>query len=240
MKYSEGGSSFGGARIVPFGEAALLVEFSEGSELERNAAVHALARGIDSIHSPDVISLVPGYVSLLIEFEPDSDSVLSTVSTALVDLRVHRGTEVGRLRRIPVVYGGQQYGPDLDKVAADLNLTPDEVIAAHTRHELTVYLLGFAPGLPYLGDLAAEFSRITRLDTPRTRVPRGSVGVVGRQSVIYPRATPGGWRIIGRTPVPLWDERRTPPAYLRPGDRVRFEPIAPADWQRFSDAPTDW
>jgi inhibitor of KinA len=239
MQYSQASSSFRGARIVPFGEAALLVEFSEGSERERNAAVHALAQAIESTRSPDVVSLVPGYLSLLIGFDPDSDSVLSTVSIALRDLRLPRRPVLGRLRKIPVVYGGQ-YGPDLDDVAADLNLTPEQVIAAHTRDDLTVYLLGFAPGLPYLGDLPADFARITRLDTPRTRVPRGSVGVVGRQSVIYSTPTPGGWRIIGRTPVPLGNERRNPPAYLRPGDRVRFEPIAPGDWPRFSDTPTDW
>jgi inhibitor of KinA len=224
---------------VPFGEAALLVEFGEGSERERNAAVHALGRAIESIHSPDVISLVPGYVSLFIGFVPGSDTTLSCVAAALADLRVPAHTGDARVRTIPVVYGGE-FGPDLTNVAADLHLTPDEVISAHTCEDLTVYLLGFAPGLPYLGDLPEEFARIGRLQTPRTRVPRGAVGVVRRQSVIYSSATPGGWRIIGQTPVPLWDVRHTPPAYLRPGDRVRFEPMKPADWQRFSDAPADW
>ena len=129
----------------------------------------------------------------------------------------------GRLRAIPVVYGGEE-GPDLADVAALTGLSDAEVVERHAATELRVLFDGFAPGFAYLGDLPIEL-RVARLDTPRTRTPAGSVAIAGPMSGVYPATLPGGWRIIGRTPVTLFDPRRDPPAYLLPGDRVRFEPI---------------
>jgi inhibitor of KinA len=101
-------------------------------------------------------------------------------------------------------------------------------------------MLGFAPGHPYLGDLPTELAGLKRLATPRERVPRGSVAIIGRQTVIYPASTPGGWRIIGRTPIDLWAIDRAPPAYFAPGDSVLFEPIDAVDWPRFAGPAADW
>jgi KipI family sensor histidine kinase inhibitor len=136
------------------------------------------------------------------------------------------------------VYGGE-WGPDLDEVAARLGLTPTEVVAQHTAAELRVYMLGFSPGFPYLGDLP-ETLALPRRATPRERVPVGSVAIAERQTGIYSREMPGGWHVLGRTPVPLFQEDRRPPAYLAPGDRVRFVAIDASDWERYAfDVPDD-
>jgi KipI family sensor histidine kinase inhibitor len=144
----------------------------------------------------------------------------------------------GRLRTIPTVYGGE-FGPDLDEVAQRLGLSPGELIERHTAAEQRVYMLGFSPGFPYLGDLPAELA-LPRRATPRERVPVGSVAIAERQTGIYSREMPGGWHLLGRTPVPLFDHSRDPPAYLAPGDRVRFVAIQASEWDRFARCPNDW
>ena len=144
----------------------------------------------------------------------------------------------GRKRSIPVVYGGGA-GPDLARVAELCGLSEGEVIERHAANELHVLFDGFAPGFAYLGDLPDEL-RVPRLETPRTRTPAGSVGIAGPMSGIYPAALPGGWRIVGRTPITLFDPRRDPPAYLVPGDTVRFEPIDAADWNSRTGTADDW
>jgi KipI family sensor histidine kinase inhibitor len=126
---------------------------------------------------------------------------------------------------IPTFYGGT-YGPDIEFVAAHSGLSVDDVIARHSEMTYTVYMLGFAPGFAYLGGLPEELVA-PRLPTPRQAVPAGSVGIAGAQTGVYPIETPGGWRLIGRTLIALFDPTADPPALLRPGDRVRFAPISP-------------
>ena len=133
------------------------------------------------------------------------------------------------------MYGGE-WGPDLEDVADRLGLSPNDVVARHTGSELTVYMLGFSPGFPYLGDLPDSLA-LPRRTTPRERVPVGSVAIAERQTGIYSREMPGGWHLLGRTPVALFDEHRDPPSYLAPGDRVRFVAIAAGDWERYASAP---
>lgn len=225
-------------RVRPFGEAALLVEFGDQPRLDLNARVHALAALVE--RSPHVRAVVPGYVSLLVEFDP------LTVEAHAIERLIHAhlgqqsaaAVALGRTRTIPTVYGGEA-GPDLEEVAARAGMTPDEVIQAHTAAEQTVYMLGFAPGFPYLGDLPERLA-LPRRATPRERVPVGSVAIAGRQTGIYSRETPGGWHLLGRTPVPLFDEQRAPPAYLAPGDHVRFVAVSAADWERYQEPPDDW
>jgi KipI family sensor histidine kinase inhibitor len=228
-------------RVGVFGEAALLVEFGEQADLEVNARVHALARALEADRPPTLRSLVPGYVSLLIELDPlqaDLTSMAEWVRTHLNETGPALA-QASRTRTIPTVYGGE-WGPDLADVGARLGLDPGEVVARHTAVELTVYMLGFSPGFPYLGDLP-ETLALPRRATPRERVPVGSVAIAERQTGIYSRDMPGGWHVLGRTPVPLFDEQRDPPAYLAPGDRVRFVAIASGDWDRYaSDPPSDW
>jgi KipI family sensor histidine kinase inhibitor len=225
-------------RVCVFGEAALLVEFGERADLELNTRVHALARALEADRQPTLRSLVPGYVSLLVEFDPlqvELAAMETWIREHLVDVDL-ASAPIGERRTIPTVYGGE-WGPDLDEVAARLGLTPTEIIAQHTAADLRVYMLGFSPGFPYLGDLP-ETLALPRRATPRERVPVGSVAIAERQTGIYSREMPGGWHVLGRTPVPLFQEDRHPPTYLAPGDRVRFVAIDASDWDRHAFAPT--
>jgi KipI family sensor histidine kinase inhibitor len=219
--------------IRPFGEAALLVETGSAERAQ------TLAAGLRHDPIAGVTAGVPGLESLLVELDPQESDV-SSVRDAL-ERRLAEPGEVesgARLRTIPVVYGGEM-GPDLQDVAALTGLAPGEVIARHAATKLHVLFDGFAPGFAYLGELPQDL-RVPRLDTPRTRTPAGSVAIAGAMSGIYPAALPGGWRVIGRTPVTLFDPRRDPPAYLLPGDRVGFAPIAGAAWDDHAGAPDDW
>ena len=216
-----------------FGDAAALVQ------LDGPASAQALARELRRDPPPGVVACVPGMESLLVEFDPlriDAARVRQLVVERLGGAGAVKPLD--RLRTIPVVYGGD-HGPDLDEVARVADLTVQDVIDAHVAAELRVLFNGFAPGFAYLGDLP-EAIRVPRLATPRTRTPRGSVAIAGAMSGIYPADLPGGWRVIGRTPVELFAAHRDPPAYLLPGDRVRFRQIGPDDWGRFAGAADDW
>jgi len=227
-------------RVRAFGEAALLVEFGDKADLELNARVHALARALEVDRPPTLRSLVPGYVSLLVELDPlqvDLAAMQDWVRQRVNNEIAPSSGPVGRSRTIPTVYGGE-WGPDLEEVAERLGLSPSEVVAQHTGAELTVYMLGFSPGFPYLGDLPDSLA-LPRRTTPRERVPVGSVAIAERQTGIYSREMPGGWHVLGRTPVALFDEHHDPPSYLAPGDRVRFVAIAAGDWERYASAPSN-
>ena len=219
--------------IRPFGEAALLVETDSAERAQ------GLAAALRDDPIAGVTAVVPGLESLLVELDPlagDADSVREALRQRVV--MPAPPVTTGRLRTIPVVYGGEM-GPDLLDVAALTGLSVAEVVARHAAAELRVHFDGFAPGFAYLGELPSEL-QVPRLDTPRTRTPAGSVAIAGAMSGIYPAALPGGWRVIGRTPVLLFDPRRDPPAYLLPGDRVRFDPIVAAGWDDRAGAPDDW
>ena len=200
--------------IRPFGEAAILVELDGADQAQ------ALAASLRTDPTPGVIEAVPGLASLLVELDPlfaDADRVAAVIEHRIVGLDAT--PLAGAIHTIPVVYDG----PDLDEVAALLDLEPSEVVALHASVELRVLFCGFAPGFAYLGDLPAAL-HVPRLATPRAHTPAGSVAIAGSMGGIYPAALPGGWRVIGRTDVSLFDPRRDPPALLLPGDRVRFEP----------------
>jgi KipI family sensor histidine kinase inhibitor len=203
--------------IRPFGEAALLVETGSADEAQ------ALAAALRSAPPAGMVEAVPGLASVLIELDPLGPDPASLIAelTSLIATTAEVGIVGGRLHTIPVVYDG----PDLLDVAGITGLSPAGVVAAHSAAELRVLFCGFAPGFAYLGDLPAEL-RVERLATPRTRTPAGSVAIAGAMSGIYPADLPGGWRVIGRTDVTLFDPHHDPPALLLPGDRVRFEPLA--------------
>jgi KipI family sensor histidine kinase inhibitor len=219
--------------IRRFGEAALLVETGSAD------GAQALAASIGDAPISGVAAIVPGLASVLVELDPltaDVDVVNGELERRLTMPAAPAMT--GRLRAIPVVYGGEM-GPDLPDVAALTGLSVADVVARHAGADLRVLFDGFAPGFAYLGELPSEL-RVPRLDTPRTRTPAGAVAIAGSMSGIYPAALPGGWRVIGRTPLTLFDARRDPPAYLLPGDRVRFEPIDTTAWDERAGAPDDW
>ncbi len=220
-------------RFRPLGDAGLVAEFG-GDEIsdEANAAVRALRHAVEALRPTGLLETVPTYRSLLIVYDPlrtTAPGIRSAVAEAAEradPARLHPG----RLVEIPVAYGGT-YGPDLAGVAAETGLKDSDVIALHAGQEYRVYMLGFAPGFPYMGILPPPL-RVPRLASPRTRVPSRTVAIAGQQTGIYPTNSPGGWRLIGRTPLRIYDPARSAPFHLEAGDRVRFTPISPADYER--------
>lgn len=213
-------------RLIAAGDRALLVR--TGASLSPGAYRRALRlwQALVAARLPGVVDLVLAYASVLVHFDPlitDTSPLSEHIRAVYARMSRARMTP-GRLVTIPVRYGGAD-GPDLEDVAAYTSLTPNEVIRQHARPVYRVYFLGFTAGFPYLGGLPAALTT-PRLDAPRTRVLSGSVGIAGQQTGIYPAASPGGWRLIGRTTTRLFDPARTSPALLRPGDRVRFVPVA--------------
>ena len=215
-------------RVVPFGDRALLVELGPVATLEAARRSRTLAAAIAA--APGIAaglgSPVAAAASVLVPFDP------AVVPAGAVEAHLRRMLESGVAEaapaapranhRIRVHYGGDD-GPDLDDVAAELGLRARDVVDLHAGGEVEVLFLGFAPGFAYLGELSPRL-RVPRHATPRVRVPAGSVAIADTMTAVYPQASPGGWRIIGRTDLRLFDPAADPPARLRPGDRVRFEP----------------
>lgn len=225
------------------GEGALLLRFGERIDAALNARVHAAARALRDAALPGVEELVPAYASLLLRFDAATAAdaarmreveraVRAVLDASGEDAEASARAETARTVEIPVCYGGD-FGPDLDAVAAHAGLGADAVIARHAAGDYRVAMLGFAPGFPYLLGLDPAL-HAPRLATPRTRVPAGSVAIGGAQTGIYPRELPGGWRIVGRTPLALFDLARDPACLLAPGDRVRFRAIDAAEFARLA------
>lgn len=209
-------------------------------ELDGPTRAQALATSMRTRPPAGLVAAIPALQSLVIEFDPlqtDAAAIERALLGQVSTLDAAPGA-AARVRTIPVAYGGE-FGPDLEEVARLTGLSPEAVIAAHVATELTVLFDGFAPGFAYLGELPAVL-HVPRLATPRIRTPRGSVAIAGAMSGIYPAELPGGWRVIGRTPIDLFDATRDPPAYLVPGDRVRFEPFAHDAWDRYARTAGDW
>lgn len=174
----------------------------------------------------EVLNLHPAYASVLVDFDPrrNSHAEIEALVRACFRSTPEPAADSGRLIEIPVCYGGA-VGPDLADVARHTGLTPERVIELHSGAEYTVYFLGFSPGFPYLGGMPAELAT-PRLPAPRKYVPAGSVAIGGSQTGVYPMASPGGWRLIGRTGLRLFDPEAVPPALLRMGAHIRFVPVS--------------
>lgn len=219
-------------RFLNMGEGGLVAELGCAVDPLVNARVHRLASLVRSASIPGVRELVPTYRSLLVLFDPvrlSRDALRETVALMARDDVYGDCRQAGRLVRIPVCYGGD-LGPDLEFVARHNGLSPQEVIALHSGATYPVYMLGFLPGFPYLGGLPARIAA-PRLATPRLDVAAGAVGIAGSQTGIYPLRSPGGWRIIGRTPLRLFDPERELPFLLSAGDQVRFDPVDRAEYE---------
>jgi KipI family sensor histidine kinase inhibitor len=229
--------------IEPLAEDALLLRFGDGIDVATNACVHAAAKVLRRADLPGITDVAPAYATLLVRFDPFAlgiDTLPETVAKTL-DPGFRRDDEQKAtaaaddavcIVEIPVCYNGG-FGLDLDAVAEHARLSRDEVIARHAAAEYTVAMLGFAPGFPYLLGLDASL-HVPRRVSPRTRVPAGSVAIGGAQTGIYPRELPGGWHLIGRTPLALFDPQREPPCLLAPGDRVRFRAIDADEFARLA------
>jgi inhibitor of KinA len=215
-------------RLVPFGDAAILVHLGEAVEISLARRARSLARAVDALRTgdPRLGAPVPGAASVLVPFDPlemTADEAAEILAPLVADVPPDPPPDpAARTLEIPVRYGGEA-GPDLAAVAAEVGSRPQDLVALHAGTLYEVLFLGFAPGFPYLGVLPDRLV-VPRLATPRTRVPAGSVGIAGRLTGIYPQDSAGGWRILGRTEVRLFRPLGDEPARLRPGDRVRFVP----------------
>jgi inhibitor of KinA len=233
--------------LTPLGDHALIVTLADQIDAASSRRVQAAAAWLANPPLPGVTEIVPASTTLTVFYSPTALVAASTPVATLADWLATQVRErlaalpesslhsLPRLVEIPVCYGGE-FGPDLEAVALRVKLSAAEVIARHTATEFFVLQLGFSPGFPYLHGLPAELS-VPRRESPRTAVAPGSVGIANAQSCIYPLATPGGWQLIGRTPLRLFRPTEQPPALLQPGDRVKFHAITPAEFKRREAAP---
>jgi len=211
-------------RVARLGEETWLVEYEPELDIAINARVHHLARAIAGVGLTGVRDVVPGMASLAVHV--DGDRVDDRDIAALLDRAIATASDdasEGALHELPVCYE-PPFALDIEDVARRCECAVSDVIERHSTCEYHVFMVGFLPGFPYLGVLDSRLS-LPRRDVPRQAVPRGSVAIAGAQTGLYPSDSPGGWHVIGRTPVPLFDATATPPGLLSPGDRVRFVPV---------------
>jgi KipI family sensor histidine kinase inhibitor len=208
------------------GDTGLIMEFGEGIDPKVNARVRSVAAAVKKTPPDGVIEIIPTYRSLLLIYDP-----LKTLPEKLIRFIEQADTglgdeDAGTFRRvdIPVCYGGE-FGPDIETVAKTAGLGIEDVIQRHSAPDYLIYMVGFTPGFPFLGGLDEKLFT-PRLKTPRMAVPQGSVGIANNQTGIYPITSPGGWQIIGRTPLTLFAPHRENPFLYQAGDRIRFIPIS--------------
>ena len=230
-------------RILHAGESCIVVEFGSVIDLEVNAQVQALRRRIEASPFPGFIETVPTYRSLAVCFDPLRAPAPEALEQALREMAsapFEAGGQGGTVVLVPVCYEGE-FAPDLGRVAEHTGLAPDEVIRRHSGADCYCYMLGFTPGFSYLGGMDAALET-PRLPEPRERISAGSVGIAGKQTGIYPIDSPGGWNLIGRTPLRLFDPDRPVPIFLNAGMWVRFIPIPMAEFGRLERdaARPDW
>jgi len=230
------GRTSGGARFQYASDESLLVYFGEQISLRNHEQVRRLLRLLGMEPIAGVRNLHPAYCSVLVKFDPlklrheELQEALQKYLKRLENVNL----PPTRTMEIPVCYGGE-YGPDLEEVARIHGIAPERVVELHSSRIYVVYFLGFTPGFAYLGELAEELVT-PRLEKPRRAVPVGSVGIAGNQTGVYPFATPGGWRLLGRTPVAMFRADREGFSLLTIGDRVRFVPTEHARFAKLAEA----
>lgn len=225
----------------PFGEMAIRIQFGTiVCETTQQHITQAMAQ-IEAQHIPYIQEMIPAYTSLTVIYDAVhllTNGEMNPAKAMIAQLKACVSIDEGAFIRdekiidIPVCYGGA-YGPDLDEVAAYHDLTPEEIITRHSTPHYLIYMLGFAPGFPYLGGLDDTIAT-PRKKSPRLKIEAGSVGIAGSQTGIYPIETPGGWQIIGRTPLQLFQPEKTPPTLLEAGAKIRFVPISAAEFEELS------
>lgn len=222
-------------RYMLAGDKALVVEFGDEISQAVNSKVRNLYVALNKYKVTGIEEITPTYRSLLIQYNP----LLINLNTLQAKLRELENNldkvEIPKPRiiDIPTLYGGE-YGPDLAFVAEHNGVTSEDVIRIHSSVDYLIYMLGFTPGFPYLGGMSEKIAA-PRLSVPRTKIPAGSVGIAGKQTGIYPIESPGGWQLIGRTPLKLYDPRRQPPIVLQAGDYIRFVPISMDKYNEISE-----
>lgn len=232
--------------ITPLGDMALQIEVGDTIDEQTHRRVQAVWRALAAAPLPGVVEIVPAYTTVTVYYDPalvveagaPEDAVVAWLGTRLEERLKSppkAGKEKPRLVEVPVCYDAE-FAPDLALVAKHAGLKPEEVVLLHSAQQYLVYLIGFAPGFPYLGGLP-KVLETPRRAKPRMAIPPGSVGIGGAQTGIYPLATPGGWNLIGRTPLRLFRPDEDPPVLLSAGDNVKFRPIDREEFARLEAAP---
>ena len=220
-------------RLLLAGDTALTVELGDTVDPAINARVIALDRRFAAAGLPGIVETVPTYRSLQIHYDPAAitvDTLTAAVERLATDLDDTLAS--GRRWTVPVAYGGA-HGIDLDAVAERTGMTADQVVALHMAGDYRVYMIGFQPGFTYLGGLAPKL-HLPRRETPRLKTPAGTISIGGTQAAVASIEAPSGWHLLGQTPVRAFDAARADPFLFRPGDRIRFEQISAADFDRLS------
>ena len=217
------------------GDRAVLVEFGQEIHPAIHARVRAFCAALERADLPGISEIVPAYGAVTVHYRPEEirwDELQRRLRQVLNNAAAAE-IPPATVWEIPVLYGGEE-GPDLDFVARHSGRAPEEVIRRHSAPEYLVYMLGFTPGFPYLGGMDAAIAA-PRLTAPRVKIPAGSVGIAGQQTGVYPIASPGGWQLIGRTPVKLYDPHRERPVLLEAGDYVKFCAVDAAEFRRIRE-----
>ena len=219
-------------RYLPSGDCAVCVEFGNEISPEINAKIRAFKIALEKENIDGIVEAVPTYRSLLVVYRPEVilfkelTEKFDGIMDAMGNIQIPPPTVI----EIPVLYGGEM-GPDLENVAAHNHKTTDEVIKIHTSEEYLIYMLGFIAGFPYLGGMSKEIAT-PRLKSPRVKIEGGSVGIAGEQTGIYPVASPGGWQLIGRTPLKLYDAEREKPVLLEAGQYIKFRSVTQEEYEK--------
>ncbi len=208
--------------IVPLGDSAALIQLGETIHPSVNQRVRALAKRIEASAVNGLIETVPAYTTVLVQYDPLmlSFAQIKNILQEKIDQIDESTSRKPRLLEVPVRYGGD-YGVDLETVARHLHLSVADIIRIHSAKIYTVYMMGFMPGYPYMGELDNALI-VPRLETPRTRVAAGTVAIAGSQTGVYSVESPGGWRLIGWTPLTIFDVKSESPFLFSPGDKVKF------------------
>lgn len=222
--------------IRPQGDRCINVDFGDSINPDTGRICLSASAIFRAANLPGVYEIVPTYISVALHYVPTLENMAAGCAYETLCERIHALLQdgipsldaVSRTVKIPICYGGT-HGPDLLDIAKRIQLSPEEVIARHSQSPAMVYMLGFAPGCPYVALLDPVFA-IPRRDTPVTAVPAGAVVVANRQNMIYPSTLPCGWHILGSTPLKMFDLHRDPPVLLSPGDHVQYEPISPEEY----------
>ena len=227
--------------ISPVGDRAISIDFGQVIDPTINRHIRQTIERIKELQLDGIIELVPTYCALLVEYDAmlySYSEICNIIEPTLEEGMTNTTNELVTVVEVPTVYGGE-FGPDLSFVASHNHLSEDEVISIHSGTDYLVYMLGFIPGFTYLGGMDPRIAT-PRLSSPRTLIPAGSVGIAGEQTGTYPSDSPGGWQIIGRTPVTMYDMSKAQAALLNAGDYVRYVPIDESEFHRIKALGTDY